>query len=195
MSVDDLASEAWLIAIEIGTKRGWPVDFDNEDDQDMLFAWMHNRFVKYAEKAIRFAVKLDRDWGDESGESMGAALARVLTAPLDADPQMRQQLHDEQQELVGIVRCSYSEAAAYVLLLIRVDWHLDDLAALLWIGVGTLRRRLKASGLRARVQPSLFDGKEVIDPGFTPWRRGASSRRSGHACETPQLALLVGQAD
>lgn len=86
MSVNDLASEAWLIAIEIGIKRGWSIEFDNEDDQDMLFAWMHNRFVKYAEKAVRFAVKLDRDWDDESGESMGAALARLLTAPLDSDP-------------------------------------------------------------------------------------------------------------
>jgi hypothetical protein len=195
MSVDDLAPEAWLMAIEIGTKRGWPIDFGSEDDQDMLIAWMHNRFVKYAEKAIRFAVKLDRDWDDESGESMGAALARLLTAPLDSDPQMRQHLHDEQQELVEIVHHSYSEAAAYILLLIRVDWHLEDLAALLWIGVDALRRRLKASGLRARVQPSLFDGKEVIDPGFTPWRRGRSSRRSGQACETPQLALLAGQVD
>lgn len=191
LSVDDLTSEAWLIAIEIGMKRGWPIDFDNEDDQDMLFAWMHNRFVKYAEKAVRFAVKLDRDWDDESGESMGAALARLLTAPLDSDPQMRQQLHDEQQELVEIVRHSYSEAAAYILLLIRVDWHLDDLASLLWIGVDALRRRLKASGLRARVQPSLFDGREVIDPEFTPWRRGRVSRRPGQGREAPRLAFPV----
>lgn len=104
---------------------------------------------------------------------------------------MRQQLHDEQQELVAIVRHSYSEAAAYVLLLIRVDWHLDDLASLLWIGVDALRQRLKASGLRARVQPSLFDGREVIDPEFTPWRQGRSIRRSGQSGETPQLAFLL----
>jgi len=191
MSVDDLASEAWLIANEIRSKRGWPIDFDNEDDQDMLFAWMHNRFVKYAEKALRFAVRLDRNWDSEDGESMGAALARLLTAPLDSDPQMRQQIHDEQQELVEIVRHSYSEAAAYILLLIRVDWYLDDLASLLWIGVDALRRRLKASGLCARVQPSLFDGREVIDPEFVPSRLGRSNRRSRQAGEAPQMEFPV----
>ena len=82
---------------------------------------MHNRFVKYADKAVRNAVKLDRDWDNEDGERAGAVLARLLTAPLDSDPQMRLQLHEERQELGAIVRHSYSEAAAYVLLLVRVD--------------------------------------------------------------------------
>jgi hypothetical protein len=168
---DELASEAWLMAIEIGQHRGWTFDFADEEDQDTLFAWMHNRFVKYADKAIRNAVKLDRDWDSEDSERAGAAIARLLMAPLDSDPQMRLQLHEEQHELLAIVRHSYSEAAAYILLLVRVDWHAEDLASLLWIGVGALRQRLKTSGLRARVQPSLFDGIEVIDPEFSPWRR------------------------
>lgn len=63
MSIDDLVSESWLIAIEIGQRRGWTFDFRDEYDQDTLFAGMHNRFVKYAEKAIRHAIKLDRDRG------------------------------------------------------------------------------------------------------------------------------------
>lgn len=171
LSVDDLASEAWLMAIEIRQRRGWAFDFSDEDDQDTLLAWMHNRFVKYADKAVRYAVKLDREWDSDDGERTGAALARLLTAPMDTDPQMRHQALDEQDELIAMVRHSYSEAAAYLLLLVRVDWHLDDLAALLSIGIDALRRRLKASGLRARVQPTLFDGIERIDPDFVLWRR------------------------
>ncbi|HUG24151.1 hypothetical protein [Piscinibacter sp.] len=170
-SADELASEAWLIAIEIGQKRGWSFDFGNEDDQDTLFAWMHNRFVKYANKVVRHAIKLDRNWDDEDSEQTGAALARLLTAPIESDPHTRQRLHEEQQDMFAVTRVSYSEAAAYVLLLIRVDWHADDLAVLLGIGLGALGRRLKASGLRARVQPSLFDGVDVMDPAFLPWRR------------------------
>lgn len=180
MSIDDLASESWLIAIEIGQRRGWTFDFGDEDDQDTLFAWMHNRFVKYAEKAVRHAIKLDRDWDNEDGERAGATLARLLTAPLQSDPQAAQQVHEEQHELVAVVRHSYSEASAYVLLLIRVDWHIEDLAELLWIGVSALRQRLKKAGLLTRVQPSLFDGVDVVDSDFTPRQRAGPIRRMQH---------------
>ena len=178
MSTDELASESWLIAIEIGQRRGWTFDFGDEDDQDTLFAWMHNRFVKYAEKAVRYAIKLDRDWDNEDGERAGATLARLLTAPLESDPQAAHQMHEEQHELFAVVRHSYSEAAAYVLLLIRVDWHIEDLAALLWIGVSALRLRLRRAGLLARVQPSLFDGVDVVDSDFAPRQRSRPRKRA-----------------
>lgn len=152
---------------------------------------MHNRFVKYADKAVRFAVKLDRDWEDESGESMGSALARLLTGPLGSDPQVRRQLHEEREDLLAIFRYSYSEAAAYLLLLMRLDWHMEDLAALLWISVGAARQRLRVSGLRARVQPSLFDGIETIDPDFIAWRRARAARRAVDTAEATQLAFVV----
>lgn len=188
-SGDDLAAEAWLLAIEIGQKRGWPFNFLDEDDQDTLFAWLHNRFVRYAEKAVRYAVRLDRDWDSEDSEQTGSALARLLTAPLDTDPQIRQQAIDEQGDLVAAVMRSYSEATAYVLLLIRVDWHLEDLADLLLIGCGTLKQRLRASGLRARVQPSLFDGVDRIDPDFDPWRKRRGLRRGFGQVPAAQAAL------
>ena len=178
------------MAIEIGQRRGWSFDFADEEDQDTLLAWMHNRFVKYADKAVRNAIKLDRDWDNEEGERAGATLARLLTAPLDSDPQMRLQLHEERQDITQISRHSYSEAAAYVLLLVRVDWHIEDLAALLRIGVDALRRRLKASGLRARIQPSLFDGVAMIDMDFVPWRRRSVMSRRGFNEELyPQVVL------
>jgi hypothetical protein len=171
MTADDLASEAWLIALEIEQRRGWRFDFADMEDQETLLAWMHNRFVKYAEKAVRYAMRLDRDWDQEDGEQAGAALARLLTAPLDADPQLRMQTAEEGRDLASVVRQSYSEAAAYVLLLIRVDWHMQDLADMLAIGRCALRARLRAAGLHALVQPSLFDGVDFIDPNFEPTRR------------------------
>ena len=126
---------------------------------------------------MRYAVRLDRDWDSEDSEQTGSALARLLTAPLDTDPQIRQQAMDEQEDLDEAVMRSYSEAAAYVLLLIRVDWHLEDLADLLLIGCGTLKLRMRASGLLARIQPSLFDGVARIDRDFDPWRKRRALRR------------------
>lgn len=188
--VDDLMSEAWLIAIEIGQRRGWGFDFLNEDDQDTLLAWMHNRFVKYADKAVRNAVRLDRGWDDEDGEQAGAALARLLTAPIDTDPQVRQQALKEQDDLIAVVRHSYSEAVAYVLLLIRVDWHLEDLAELLVVGREALKCRLRSAGLRARIQPTLFDGIDQIDVDFEPRRRIRWARRKLDSEEAALQAAL-----
>ena len=190
MSVDDMVSESWILAIEIGQRRGWNFDFFDQDDQDTLLAWMHNRFVKYAEKAVRYAIKLDRNWDNDDGEQTGAALARLLTAPIDTDPQVRQQALEEKDDLIAVIQQSYSEASAYVLLLVRVDWHLEDLAGLLQIGQGALKQRLRASGLRARVQPTLFDGIDKIDPDFEPQRRRRWMSRAGQGAEAFAQAML-----
>ena len=72
---------------------------------------------------------------------------------------------------MSIVERSYSEAVAYMLLLIRVDWHLEDLAELLAVSREALKSRLRSVGLRARIQPTLFDGIDRIDPEFRPMRR------------------------
>lgn len=167
---DDLASEAWLVGMEIAAKRASPFMFCEQEDQDILLAWMFNRFVKYADKSVRFAKKLDHGWDDDS-EAMGATLTCLLAAPRDFDPQVRHEVSENARELIGVVQRSYTQAAAYALLLIRVDWDLCDLADLLWITLDTLRKRLKTLGLLARIQPSLFDGVDMIDPDFIPWRR------------------------
>ena len=190
MSVDDMASESWILAIEIGQRRGWTFDFADQDDQDTLLAWMHNRFVKYAEKAVRYAIKLDRNWDNDDGEQTGAALARLLTAPIDTDPQVRQQALEEKDDLIAVIQQSYSEASAYVLLLVRMDWHLEDLAGLLQLGQDALKQRLRASGLRARVQPTLFDGIDKIDPDFEPRRRLRWVSRAGQGAEAFAQAML-----
>ena len=188
--MDDMVSESWILAIEIGQRRGWNFDFFDQDDQDTLLAWMHNRFVKYAEKAVRYAIKLDRNWDNDDGEQTGAALARLLTAPIDTDPQVRQQALEEKDDLIAVIQHSYSEASAYVLLLVRVDWHLEDLAGLLQIGQNALKQRLRASGLRARIQPTLFDGIDKIDPDFEPRRRLRWMSRVGQGAAAFAQAVL-----
>lgn len=48
--------------------------------------------MRCAEKALRYAVKLDRDWDNEDSERAGTALARLLSAPLDSDPQVHRRV-------------------------------------------------------------------------------------------------------
>lgn len=187
-SLEEVQSEAWLIAIEIGNKRGWPLDFTNQDEQDMLLAWLHNRLVKFAEKTVRYAARLDHGQDDDA-EHAGNTLARLLTAPLDSDPQVQRQLLDDRDVLIDHVQKSYSQAAAYMLLLIKAEGDLKHLAGLLWIGIGTLRVRMKRLALLARVQSTLFDGVERLDPAMTPWRCAPGLRRAARGDEPLQPAF------
>lgn len=71
-----------------------------------------------------------------------------------------------------------------MILLGRVEWDLGDLADLLWVGRGTVRRRLgRVSGLVA-AQPSCFDGVETIPEDFEPWRkRWLRARCNAHSSQ------------
>lgn len=178
MNVEDVKQEAWLVAADIEQRRGYPVDFSDPGDQESVLKWLYCKLVKFAEKQMRHAVRIDKDWDQEDAEVAAGALARLLTSPLDSDPLVRLQQAEDEVDYSKIVRHSYSEASAYVLLLIRFDWDVEALASDLRITVPTLRKHLKSCGIRAKVQPSLFDGLAVIDPAFEPRRaRRFSVRR------------------
>lgn len=168
MTIDDMKSEAWLAASDIGIKRGYPVDFSHCDDQEAILRKMYGQLVKYAKKHTRYAARLDEGWNDEDSDAATNMLAHLLTAPPESDPQVWLQQREDTAELSELIRSSYSEASAYVLLLMRFNWDLGDVAAYLHIMIEALRRRLMLSGVRARVQPSLFDRVEFIDPDFIP---------------------------
>lgn len=167
-TVDDVCGEAWLVAADIGRKRGFAVDFSNHDDQEIILSWLYSKLIRYAEKNVRFAVKLDKDWDSEDADSAVNSLARLLTAPEQFDPLVRLQAEQEQFDPLELVKHSYSQASAYVILLDRFDWDLVILAEQLRLVVSTVRSRLMASGVHMKFQPSLFDRIQTIDPDFSP---------------------------
>lgn len=127
-TIDDVCSEAWLVADEISQKRGFAIDFLNRDDQELLLSWLYGRLVRYADKSVRYAVKLDRDWDSEDADSAAGALARLLTAPDQFDPLVRLLDEEDRFDPMALIQYSYSQASAYVILLHRFDWDLADLA-------------------------------------------------------------------
>lgn len=182
MNVEDVKQEAWLVAADIEQRRGYPVDFSDPGDQESVLKRLYCKLVKFAEKQMRHAVRIDKDWDQEDAGIAASALARLLTSPLDSDPLVRLQQAEDEVDYSRIVRHSYSEASAYVLLLIRFEWDVEALASDLRVAVQTLHKRLKSCGIRAKIQPSLFDGLAVIDPAFEPRRaRRFSIRRLDEA--------------
>lgn len=169
MEMHELESEAWLAAQMLSDRGDRALDFRDAADQDALLGRLYAQLVKWSGVSVRHASRLDH--GPSDDDDHRSALASLLRAPHDTDPEIRQILREERREFLKIVRASYSQAAAYVLLLIRVEWELRDLADLLWIGVDTLRKRMARCAELSTVQPTLFDGIAHIDPDFTPTRR------------------------
>ncbi len=187
-TIEDVCSEAWLIAEEISQKRGFAIDYLNWDDQEKLLSWLYARLVRYADKSVRFAVKLDRDWDAEDADSAMGALVRLLTAPDQFDPLVRLLDDEDRFDPMALIQYSYSQASAYVILLHRFDWDLADLADHLRIVVATLRANVCASGAWMAGQPSLFDRINTIDLDFLPRvaKRYVSSKDA--ASDQTQLA-------
>ena len=186
-SVDDLCSEAWLISDEIGRKRGFAVDLSNGDDRRSILARLHNKLIRFAEKNIRFAVRLDKDWDSEDSDYAVNRLARLLTAPEEFDPLVRMQADEDQPSALLLIKHSYSQASAYVILLDRFDWEQKVLAQYLNLAVSALRRRMITSGTHMKYQPSLFDRVQSIEHGFVPMVARRAVRDSFPALEVQQL--------
>lgn len=177
LELAEVESEAWVAAQGLSDRLNRALDFRDSADQEALLGRLYAQIVKWTGISVRNHGKRDRSLDDED---RGPVLANLLRAPHDTDPEIRQILREERREFLKVVRASYSQAAAYVLLLIRMEWELCDLASLLWIGVATLRARIARCAELSSVQPTLFDGIDHIDPDFAPTRR----------MRAPQLARL-----
>lgn len=169
MELHEVESEAWVVAQMLSDRRNRALDFRDAMDQDAMLGRLYAQLVKWPGVSVRYALQLDHGPSDDEGHR--PTLVSLLRAPHDTDPQIRQILREERREFLKVVRASYSQAAAYVLLLIRVEWELRDLASLLWIGVATLRARIARCAELSCVQPTLFDGVDHIDLDFIPTRR------------------------
>ena len=169
--------EAWIMAERIGRKRGFDVDFGNAHDQEIVLAWLFKELVHFADKQTRYAVRLDKDWDQEDAGAAVEALSRFLIAPEAFDPAVAHELAQEQERRMAVIQHSYSQAAAYLILLERFSWDMDDVADHLKVVTGTLRSRIQQCAAWIRQQPSLFDRICVIERNFVPLLTRPALRR------------------
>lgn len=174
-SADDLRQETWLMMDSFERKLGRSIDFDGPHDQHQVLGWVFNEFVKYSDKIIRSAVRLDMYWEDKEKDSKAFVFENLL-ADDSADPFKRLQVSETIDEFWGGVLQSYSQLTAYIILLDRVGSSQKDLAKYLGVVVGTLRLRFLAVRIHAGRQPSLFDGLQKIGFDFHPLIASARAR-------------------
>lgn len=176
-TAEDVEVEAWLIAERIGAKRGFPVNFSRREDQEQLLAWLHNELVKWADKQVRYAVKLDKDWDKQDGDTAVHAMARLLTAPDTYDPAVALLRLEDAPDPLELTWHSYSQASAYVILLCRFEWDIEHLAVHLRIVEKSLVAKVRWAGAWTRWQVSLFDGLQTVALDFEPRKGRALAAR------------------
>lgn len=182
--VGDLISEAWLFVMEQELKRGIPLDPASVQDQELLLGFLYNKHINFVNPVSRFGISLDQVLEDAGGDELPALMDRQR-APESCEPlQYLLGLDEDIPDPFAVVAASYSQAAAYLILLERFAWSAIGLAELFCISVRALLVRLCQAGEVLRVQPSLFDGIERVSRDFQPApRRRLPGRRAGQGPE------------
>lgn len=175
-TIDDLKSEAWLIAEEIKAERGGVVEPEDIDLQETIVARLHKLFGRFVNRAMRFASRLDQDERDDNGDFRENSIAARMTAPQGYEPEIALQTEEEAAEVIRVINAHFSEAVAYYHMFDQFDGDSSALASYFAITRRTLRTRLRRVELAARKQPSVFDSIASVPPDFVS-RRGTWYRQ------------------
>lgn len=193
-TVDDLKSEAWIIAEEIKAERGGEVDPEDVGLQETVVTRLHKLFGQFVNRAMRFAVRLDQEDQDDDGDTRENALAARLAGPAHYEPHSAIEREQEIAETEQRITAQFSEAVAYFHMFDQFDGDSTALASYLAIKSRTLRTRLRRAEQTARDQPSAFDNIAAIPSDFIArggtWCRQTTLNQFHRVCGSARPAQL-----
>lgn len=185
ISVDDLHQDAWILADEIGKRRGRPIDFGAADDQQLILRAVNVKNVRRGDWKLRRAVRIDQDDQESEGSSNWA---ERIPAAASSDPLILLLFREADAVSQNLLEASYSQATAFVWVFVRFKSDYQDICAHLALSRYSLDRRVKVAGQIVRSQPSLFDGKERVGADFLPQ---AGRRQLLHPVQHPSVDQWV----
>ncbi len=167
-SLDDLKAEAWLAAHTIREEQG--IDFDPEDEafQRAILSNLSKAFGKFANRKMRFAIRLDQEDIGDNGDRAPNAIAARLAASDGYQPEIAAERAEEFASRDRYILQRFTEAVAYLRTLDHFDHDKRAIAAHLAIPISTLDARLRRAEMLADAQPSIFDGVEMVAADFVP---------------------------
>jgi hypothetical protein len=167
-TVDDLTSEAWIAAHEISEEHG--VEFEPEDEtfQQAILSKIRKVFGKFADRKMRYAKRLDQEHIGDDGDALPNSLSATLAGPDSYQPEIALEMSEEHAGRAQFLTDRFTEAIAYLRTLDHFDHDHPMIASHLAITEGALKSRLGRAEMMAELQPSLFDGVEVIPRDFVP---------------------------
>ncbi|WP_186172937.1 hypothetical protein [Burkholderia gladioli] len=196
-SVDDLKSEAWILAEEIKTERGHDIEPEDEELQSTIMERLYKRFGKFVNRQFRYAVRIDQEERNADGEFMENSVFARLSGPAQHEPEVAARQTEEAAEAQAAIAARFSEAVAYLHMFDYFDGSSETLASYLAIATAMLQRRVRRAERTAREQPSMFDGIASIPRDFMAkpgtWRYKPESNKFKRICGTApsQLHLFL----
>ncbi|KVU85011.1 hypothetical protein WL38_25825 [Burkholderia ubonensis] len=191
-TVDDLKSEAWIIAEEIKAERGSAIEPDDADLQESVVARLHKMFGRFVNRAMRFAARLDQEDRDDDGDFRENSIAARVAGPTHYEPHAAFERNQEIEETALVIASQFSEAVAYFHMFDQFDGDNVALARHFAIKTVALQTRLTRAQDIARRQPSAFDGITTIPPDFIArrgvWRRRKAPVRFRRVCASVRPA-------
>lgn len=166
---DDVVNEAWIMACGLQANDGSPLDLLDANSQHQLIRYLYQHLVRYTEKQVRYAVRLDH--APKGGEHAGDAhpLAYLL-AGNDGNDALDELVGREDGEALESSLVEHSSlAVAYVYLLRRFGNNMSAVADHLRISRSyAYRRCANAHWLAVHVTHIPMPTIENFMPG--PWR-------------------------
>lgn len=192
-TVEDLQTEAWLVAEELSRDCDPPPDVEDKSFHQQILGRLYNRFVKFADKRLRTAVRIDEQHADEDGGMQENSIAATLTARDDYDPskamEALQEAHQQEMQVQG----HFAEAVAYFRILSTMKNDRYAVADHLAIAVSTLHCRIKRAEWVIQLQPSLFDGITAIPNDFMPPRHAGRQTAVANTSQEHRPAAFLNQ--
>ncbi|MDB5905842.1 MAG: hypothetical protein JWM26_4720 [Betaproteobacteria bacterium] len=189
----DIEQSVWLVVLDMEGERASPVDCGDEHDAKEIL----RRLARASDAARRgniACVRMDTTPLGGDGDH-GPSILDFVAASDDSDP-LQFLLHqegcaDRTELLANICADTYSQFAAYSVLLLRFELSREDAATYLAVKACTLEIRIHRAVGVLRVQPSLFDRIASIAADFLPPRgvRLLNIRRT--EADSPQYHLAL----
>lgn len=173
-SLQDVEDEAWLLSMELRETKGIAIDFSNREYQNLLLSYLYQHLVRYTERNVRYAVRLDHaPRNDNQQEDAPHPLTYMLASDDNQDPLTA--LIEREAALPWDMEldCHQSLAGAYVRLLRHFNNKMPDVANHLLISISYSYKRCAHARMLAAHQQSIPLMSAVIDGEFLPraWRR------------------------
>lgn len=182
----DVRSQAWLLAHDIGLKRGHPLDLDDGDDASLLIRYLYNHCVKYDETVVRHATRLDHGASD-GDDNPHHWLLDTLVSDDGEHPLSLLELFESAEREPPDPDPYHSVAASWLHLLQRFDQRMTDVAAFLLISLSWCYTRCRAARQLADTQWPLPHTPTAADDALQPWRKFKLPARQRN--EPLQLAM------
>lgn len=164
----DVENAAWVMAQDMRSAKGIPIDFPDRDYQERLLAHVYQELVRYAETQVRYAIRLDHGKTDDEDEH---PLMRTLVSDDDRNP-LAELLAREATRQTQAMDTGHSLAAAYAYLLRQFDNKLRAVADFLLISASEARRHCARAIWLAQYQlPLPLDHAAGSRFRLKPWRR------------------------